>query len=77
MLKGDINSEVVYLILEGISRFSLLTQNKATLDKDQLNRLRKMKYQEDKQNGDFVVKIDNLIIEDKSSNNDEIKTETV
>ena len=36
-----------------------------------------MKYNEDKQSGDFQVKIDNLIIEDKSSNSDNIRTETV
>ena len=42
--KSDINSEMVYLILEGISQFSLLTQNKETLDKEQMKRLNKIQY---------------------------------
>ena len=73
--KSEINSEMVYLILEGISQFSLLTQNKATLDKEQMKRLNKIQYEEDRwTKGDFMVKVDTFIIEDKSVNLDKIQT---
>ena len=48
LLKSDINSEFVYIILEGISLFSLLNNFGYTMTKDQMNRFRSMEYKVNK-----------------------------
>ena len=47
-LKSDINSEFVYIILEGISLFSLLNNFGYTMTKDQMNRFKSMEYKVNK-----------------------------
>ena len=63
MLNSTINVEFVYIILEGISQFSLLNNFKEGLTKDQMNRFRKMELQMEK-NGDVTVKLDKFVVKD-------------
>ena len=65
ILKSDINSEFVYIILEGISQFSLLNNFGDKLTKDQTKRFRNMEYKVGKK-GDTTVKLYKFIIEEKA-----------
>ena len=65
IFNSTLNAEFVYVILEGISQFSLLNYFKGGLTKDQYNKFRAMKYSV-RDNGDTTVYLDKFLMTKKS-----------
>ncbi len=62
LLNSTLNAEFVYIILEGISQFSLLNFVGHGLTQEQIRRFWEMKYEVGDDN-DTTVKIDKMLIQ--------------